>query len=159
MVGTLNIQAETALHDFEKQGYCYNIHLGAPLAPDNNLLPFWFIHRSGSTPTCTSFKLQRVDISLTILDEYSLNTAFITSAYEDSILHYYYNAEFDILAYIENTLKDTYTDGYYRYEITLSDGTVYYSEIFRVTEYSSTGVIGAGDFNVDFGSDFDVFGG
>jgi len=160
MVGTLKIISEAALHDFEKKGYYKNIALGCPLASNNQLIPWWFfVETDGRSPAVT-FSLERIDLSLNVQDSYSLTNSWVDLAYEDSVLYYMYDASEDILGYIEDTLGETYEDGYYRYKIVLADFGTYYSEIFRINDFSKISVIsGGGDFSSDFGGDFDVFSG
>jgi hypothetical protein len=74
--------------------------------------------------------------------------------YEGSKYYMAYNAGYDILDYIEDTLGENYTDGFYRFKLVLSNEATYYTEIFRINEFSTIEVIGVGDFSEDFNNDF-----
>ena len=155
MLGSLNVIKSIELHDFEKRGYYNNIALGCPLAPNGYLLPFWiFIDVRLTVPTVTAFNLIRIDIQKNALDTYVLPVSYIDADYEDGKYYLAHNCNNDILSYIENTLNDTYTDGFYRFQILLSDEQTYYSEVFRINDFSTIEVIGIGDFGLDFGNDF-----
>lgn len=140
--GILRIHRSTETPDFQKSGYWDNILIGLTLAPDNNLIPFYYAYAiAGSAITVTSFKLEHITRQGVVCTSYDLTSTWVTTESNDQNKIFRYDADQNILGSLTS-----YTNGIYRYKITVSTGKYFYSSPFKINDFKFTTVIGVGDF-------------
>jgi len=148
MVGALDYIQDGDLLNWQKVGYHKNMQIGIPIAPDENLLPFfWPVADSATSVTITSFELLQISKD-GVCNTYNLGTSYISITNNGNKNVVVYNSGQNILGSIP-----TYYRGTYQYKVTISTGRVFYSELFFIKTHENTVILG-GDFNNDFNDDF-----